>query len=88
MMCVTCHAGCVLRSAQTRALQTYIKRVYYPFLLRDPEIHAPVDGVLTALWVHTHPTLAGMPQASHSRRLRQPHCKLGALHAPTSRRQC
>ncbi|CAL8465869.1 g5405 [Coccomyxa elongata] len=50
---------------QTRALQTYIKRVYHPFLLRDPEIHS-VDGVLCALWVHTHPTLAGMPQAHTS----------------------
>lgn len=51
---------------QTRALQTYVKRVYYPFLLRDPEIHALEDGTLCALWVHTHPTLAGMPQARNS----------------------
>ncbi len=56
----------VLRAhAQTRALQTYVKRVYYPFLLRDPEIHA-LEGVLCALWVHTHPTLAGMPHAQTS----------------------
>lgn len=51
--------------AQTRALQTYVKRVYYPFLLRDPEIHV-LEGVLCALWVHTHPTLAGMPHAQTS----------------------
>ncbi|EIE18073.1 hypothetical protein COCSUDRAFT_26470 [Coccomyxa subellipsoidea C-169] len=50
---------------QTRALQTYVKRVYYPFLLRDPEIHV-LEGVLCALWVHTHPTLAGMPHAQTS----------------------
>ena len=51
--------------AQTRALQTYSKRVYYPFMLRDPEIHA-LDGMLCALWVHTHPTLAGVPHAHTS----------------------
>lgn len=50
---------------QTRALQTYVKRVYYPFLLRDPEIHA-LDGVLCVLWVHTHPTMSGSPHAHSS----------------------
>lgn len=48
---------------QERALLTYIRRVYYPFLLRDPEI-TPVDGMLCAYWVHTHPTLSGMPQVA------------------------
>ena len=43
-----------------------MKRVYHPFLLRDPEIHALDDGLLCALWAHTHPTLAGMPQARNS----------------------
>lgn len=50
---------------QTRALQTYIKRIFYPFLLRDPEIHV-LDSMLCALWVHTHPTLAGVPHAHTS----------------------
>ena len=45
---------------QVRALQTYIKRVYYPFLLRDPEVHV-ASGTLCALWVHTHALLANTP---------------------------
>jgi hypothetical protein len=60
------HVGWVHACAQTRALQTYIKRVYYPFLLRDPEIHALHDSLLAALWVHTHATLAGSPAAQNS----------------------
>lgn len=55
--------GCAL--VQTRALQTYVKRVYYPFLLRDPEIHL-LDGLLCALWVHTHPTMACVPYGHSS----------------------
>lgn len=50
---------------QTRALQTYVKRVYYPFLLRDPEIHV-LDSVLCALWVHMHPNVATAPHAHSS----------------------
>jgi acetyl-CoA carboxylase/biotin carboxylase 1 len=50
---------------QERALLTYVRRVYYPFLLRDPELSA-VDGMLCAYWVHTHPTVSGMPQAQSS----------------------
>jgi hypothetical protein len=42
-----------------------VKRVYYPALLRDPEIHA-LEGVLCALWVHTHPTLSQAPHAHSS----------------------
>ena len=37
---------------QQRALLTYIKRVYYPFLVRDPELIA-VGGHLCALWLHS-----------------------------------
>lgn len=42
-----------------------MKRVYYPSLLRDPEIHV-LEGVLCALWVHTHPTLSHAPHAHSS----------------------
>lgn len=56
---------CPFAYAQTRALQTYVKRVYYPFLLRDPDIHA-LEGVLCALWVHTHPTMSAAPPAHSS----------------------
>ena len=57
--------SCRGHAAQTRALQTYVKRVYYPFLLRDPEIHM-LETVLCALWVHTHPTLSHAPHAHSS----------------------
>ena len=50
---------------QSRALLTYIRRVYYPFLLHDPAI--PKESpVLCAYWAHTQPLLAGMPQAQNS----------------------
>lgn len=41
--------GCCV---QQRALLTYIKRVYYPFLVRDPEL-VSVGGNLCALWLHS-----------------------------------
>ncbi len=50
---------------QSRALLTYIRRVYYPFLLHEPAI--PKDcPILCAYWAHTQPLLAGMPQAQNS----------------------
>ena len=50
---------------QSRALLTYIRRIYYPFLLHDPAI--PKDcPILAAYWAHTQPLLAGMPQAQNS----------------------
>lgn len=50
---------------QSRALLTYIRRVYYPFLLHDPAI--PKESpILCAYWAHTQPLLAGMPQAQNS----------------------
>lgn len=61
MKCVDAGLELLVVDVQERALLTYIRRVYYPFLLRDPEI-SPVDGMLCAYWVHTHPTLSGMPQ--------------------------
>ena len=51
--------------AQSRALLTYIRRIYYPFLLHEPAI--PKDcPILAAYWAHTQPLLAGMPQAQNS----------------------
>lgn len=55
--------------SQTRALLTYIKRVYYPFLLTEPELLPASGEALCALWVHTHSTAAGS---------RPPHNVLGA----------
>ncbi len=55
--------------AQTRALLTYIKRVYYPFLLSEPELLPAAGDALCVLWVHTHSTAAGS---------RLPHHVLGA----------
>ena len=50
---------------QSRALLTYIRRIYHPFLLHDPAI--PKDSpILCAYWAHTQPLLAGMPQAQNS----------------------
>lgn len=50
---------------QSRALLTYIRRVYYPFLLHEPAI--PKESpVLCAYWAHTQPLLAGMPQAQNT----------------------
>ncbi|CAK0731625.1 hypothetical protein CVIRNUC_000020 [Coccomyxa viridis] len=50
---------------QSRALLTYIRRIYYPFLLHEPAI--PKDcPILAAYWAHTQPLLAGMPQAQNS----------------------
>ncbi len=37
---------------QQRALVTYIKRIYYPFLVREPEL-INVAGHLCAIWLHS-----------------------------------
>jgi len=37
---------------QQRALLTYIKRVYYPFLVREPEL-VSAGGNLCAIWLHS-----------------------------------
>lgn len=37
---------------QRRALLTYINRIYYPFMVRDPELGS-AEGHLWALWVHS-----------------------------------
>ena len=37
---------------QQRALLTYIKRIYFPFLVREPELIS-VAGHLCAIWLHS-----------------------------------
>ena len=45
-------------SLQERALVTYVKRVYFPFVLRDPQLRS-VDGrVASALWAYADPATA------------------------------
>ena len=45
----------VLLAPQQRALVTYIKRVYYPFMVREPEL-CSVGNHLCALWMHSSPS--------------------------------
>jgi acetyl-CoA carboxylase/biotin carboxylase 1 len=45
-----------------RALATYIKRIYYPFLLHEPALSAPGGGGgLAAVWAYDDPSAAGTP---------------------------
>ena len=37
---------------QQRALVTYIKRIYFPFMVREPELGS-AGGNLCALWLHS-----------------------------------
>lgn len=48
---------------QTRALMTYIKRIYFPFILRDPHLYNPVPGSRCALWAYAEPAVAGTTAA-------------------------
>ena len=41
-------------SVQWRALLTYINRVYYPYVVREPEIGAD-GGAMWAFWIHSSP---------------------------------
>jgi acetyl-CoA carboxylase / biotin carboxylase 1 len=47
---------------QKNALLTYLKRIYYPFMVRDPELHTP-SGIPCIIWVHQHPQVAGTQAA-------------------------
>ena len=48
---------------QTRALLTYIKRVYFPYVLQEPELFVEAD-ITCGLWVHSLPTsVAAGPQS-------------------------
>lgn len=42
---------------QTRALSTYIRRIYYPYLLSEPLV-ARSDQVLCAAWLYEEPLMA------------------------------
>ena len=41
---------------QRRALLTYIKRIYYPFLQQQPSMHSLPSGLIM-LWTHTQPAI-------------------------------
>ncbi len=43
---------------QRRALLTYINRIYYPFMVREPEL-GDADGHLWALWIHSSSNSSG-----------------------------
>lgn len=47
---------------QKNALLTYLRRIYYPFMVRDPEVHTP-RGIQCIIWVHQHPQVAGTQAA-------------------------
>lgn len=47
------HCLCVL---QKRALETYVKRTYHPFMQRLPSWHQLPCG-LVVLWTHSQPSL-------------------------------
>ena len=47
---------------QTRALLTYIKRIYFPYILQEPELFKEAD-ITCGLWVHGLPAaVAGSSQ--------------------------
>ena len=55
---------------QSRALSTYIQRVYYPFITKAPELCGGAASAasanpspLAAAWAHEHPGLDGTPSA-------------------------
>ena len=53
----------------SRALSTYVKRVYHPLVTRGPELaggaaHGDASTLMTAVWTHEHPGLDGTPAAS------------------------
>lgn len=48
---------------QSRALVTYLRRIYFPFTLREPELRA-AGAFSAALWAFEDPVLAGRPAAT------------------------
>lgn len=52
------------RALQYRALLTYVKRVYHPFLLREPQVNTH-GSIMTAAWIYDDPRLANTAQARH-----------------------
>ncbi|GLC69098.1 hypothetical protein PLESTF_000789000 [Pleodorina starrii] len=44
-----------------RAALTYVKRLYSPFLLREPAMQAAPDGVQLAVWLYDDPAAANTP---------------------------
>lgn len=46
---------------QRRALSTYARRLYYPFLLHEPAIAPGPGDALVAAWAYDHAPLASTP---------------------------
>lgn len=55
---------------QYRALLTYIKRVYHPFLLREPQVSISAGGRVVAAWIYDDPRLANTTATRHQVRRR------------------
>lgn len=53
------------RALQYRALLTYVKRIYHPFLLGEPRVQDGKAGMMTAVWIYNEPRLANTPQYRH-----------------------
>lgn len=48
---------------QRRALATYVRRLYYPFLLHEPELATVEGGALVAVWAYDDAAVAATPYA-------------------------
>ena len=47
-----------LHTGQERALLTYVKRTYFPFVLREPQLQSSDGRVAGALWAYADPATA------------------------------
>ncbi len=43
---------------QERALVTYVKRAYFPFVLREPQLRSAGGRVASAVWAYADPATA------------------------------
>ena len=53
LQCADTRPVCV----QQRSLLTYISRIYYPFMVREPELGC-LDGITWAVWLNSSPHLS------------------------------
>ncbi len=51
------HCDCLLTNLQKRALTTYFRRIYHPFLQRQPSLHTVSSGMVM-IWTHTQPAIS------------------------------
>lgn len=62
---------------QHRALLTYIRRIYYPLLLHEPQLSTASDGTVAAVWAFDSAATAGTPFSAE--------CLGGAVLVPSLR---